>query len=146
MALINQWLKKPGRRRNSYFSVRRRPRKRCRIQISAPRCSGQQQPHLITRTLRGKESTQTSSIKVNFTSWLCAQTVSEGVLGWTFRERLRRLRQRPVTEPRDRVCCIAVAGRYLPQLLAVLPRNSLVLGFHINSFHSFFSPSFAILS
>lgn len=49
--------------------------------------------------------------------------------------------QRPVTEP---VCCIAVAGQHLPQLLAVLPRNSLVLGFHRNSFQSLFSPSFAI--
>lgn len=52
--------------------------------------------------------------------------------------------QRPVTEPGDPVCCIAVAGQHLPQLLAVLPRNSLVLGFHRNSFQSLFSPSFAI--
>lgn len=48
---------------------------------------------------------------------------------------------------RDRVCCNAVAAeQYSPQLLAVLPRNSLVLGFHINSLHSPFSPSFAIFS
>lgn len=52
--------------------------------------------------------------------------------------------QRPVTEPGDPVCCIAVAGQHLPQLLAVLPRNSLVLGFHRNSFQSLLSPSFAI--
>lgn len=37
-----------------------------------------------------------------------------------------------------------VGMRFLPQLLAVLPQNSRVLGFQMNSFHSLLLPSFAI--
>ena len=83
---------------------------------------------------------QTRTVREEFT-FLAHAFISKG-LKQRIKSSWRGVQQRPVTE--QRVCCIAVAGRDLPQLLAVLPRNSLVLGFHTNSFHSPFSPSFAI--